>query len=89
MQASAAHYATTRDGGEIKYQAVGIKLIDALAAFIVFFTVLCWGAVSNAMSNDNVVSVLPLPEPVRKQDATYGKIGWVWFCQYWKAVLWG
>lgn len=85
FQASAAHMATTRDGGEIRYQAVGIKLIDALAAFVVFFTVLCWGAVVNASSGDNVISALPLPEP--KPNATPGKIGRIWARHYIKAIL--
>ena len=88
LTASAAHVATTRSGGQIIYQADSIQILDAIAAFIVFFVVLCWGAIVSGSGDAPALIISP------KRQSCVGTwrgsgVGRLWVRQYFTAVIGG
>lgn len=90
---SGAHIATTRTGGRIVYQADGIELIDAIAAFIVFFIVLLWGAIVTSTGDRQPAKALPVRRPAvttkPQQPCSWrgSGVGRTWAAAYWRGVL--
>jgi hypothetical protein len=87
FQASGTHAARTRDGGQIVYTADGIQILDAIAAFIIFFVILCWGAVVTG-GNDSRAMVLP-GQVVKPESWRGSGVGRLWVGHYIKAVFGG
>ena len=86
LQASAATILTTRNGGEIRYQAIDIGIADAIHAFIVFLIALWRGGVVSASGDATRAVIDAPPTPKRRpRTATRRGIFAVWAWQY----LWG
>lgn len=83
---SGAHIATTRTGGRIVYQADGIQLIDAIAAFVVFFIVLLWGAIITGGGEWLSMEALPAPRPQRSATWRKSGAGKIWVRAYGRGV---
>ena len=83
---SAAHVATTRSGGEIVYQADGIEILDAIAAFIVFFVILVWGAIVSGSGDTPGLILTPPRKPVGESWRGSG-VGRLWVKRYLLGVM--
>jgi hypothetical protein len=84
LQASAATILTTRSGGEIRYQAIDIGIVDAIHAFVVFLIALWRGGVVSASGDAarTIIDASSTPKRPHGKAATRRAIFAVWAWQY-------